>query len=111
MSITKYEAARIPVSVRIEGELRDQDPLLVGQLVAQRLTQAAETGSRHGAVVGVETAMAPSLALCYVVPFLLHFLWGLVLGVLSLVGAFLYGCRWFRRWVMDADKSAVGAPE
>ena len=40
-----------------------------------------------------------SLITCYVIPFLIHFVWGFVLTLLSLLGAGLYGLRRLWHWL------------
>lgn len=86
-------------SETIEGEIVGQEELTRQRHVAGRLVGAAQRGGEHGGIAGVETAMAPALITCYLVPFLVHFIWGFVLTLLSLLGAGLYGLRRLWHWL------------
>lgn len=83
----------------IEGEMVGQELLARERHVAERLVAAGRKGGEHGGTAGVETAMAPALVACYGIPFVIHFLWGFVLTLLSLVGAGLYGLRRLWHWL------------
>lgn len=93
------EQALIPRSTLIEGELIGQDRLTSERQVAKRIVSAAETGSTHGGVLGVETAVIPAMAAAYAVPFVIGFVWGLALGLLSLLGAAIFGLRCLGHWL------------
>jgi hypothetical protein len=83
----------------IEGELVGQDELARQRRVAGRLVSAAQKGGEHGGMLGVETAMAPAVATAYGIPFLIHFVWGFLLTVVTLIGAGVYGLRRLCYWL------------
>src|SRR5689334_12861417 len=91
--------ALIPRSEALVGELVGQDLLLDERQVAQRLVRSAEGGAAWGGKLGVEAAMAPATGVGFLVPFLLCFVWGVLLGVASLVGAGIYGLRCLVHWL------------
>ena len=88
-----------PVRDIIEGEIVGQDKLARQRRVAGRLVATAQKGGEHAGVLGVETAMAPAVAAAYGVPFVIHFVWGFVITLLTLVGAGLYGLRRLWHWL------------
>lgn len=91
--------ALVPRSQALVGELVGQDPLIDQRQVAQRMVVTAEKGTAMGGAIGVELAMAPAAIICYAIPFLLAFVWGVALGLCSLLGAGLYGLRCLLHWL------------
>jgi hypothetical protein len=91
--------ALVPRSQTVAVELSGQDDLIPAAIVARCLVATAETGTAHGGQVGVQLAVLPGRAICYLLSFTLGLLWGFVLGVLSLLGAALYGLRCLGRWI------------
>jgi hypothetical protein len=93
------------VSAAIEGEivrLVDQDALVRERHIAGRLVAAAQKGGRDGGTAGVEAAMTPALAASYGSAFILHFIWGFFVTLLSLIGAAIFGLRRLWHWLCSA---------
>jgi hypothetical protein len=83
----------------IEGEIDGQDELARQRRVAGRLVSVAQKGGEHGGILGVEAAMAPAMITAYSIPFLIHFVWGFLLTVVTLIGAGVYGLRRLWSWL------------